>query len=116
MPLIKKEDYLKRLSIDLEIDFRNGNYDSSNAVDEYFERVEEFTKDYLMQNYDNQSNFIDKLNEKELQTYKDGLIYQAAYFWEVGELYINNPNNLPLMNRMAFIKFRSIGLCNYRSF
>ena len=112
---VKKEDYLHETSIDLNVEFRGGNYDSANAIDEFIDRAEEATIDYLKFNYDNEDVFIDKMSEQTLEKFKKGLIYQIQYFVQVGEIYNQNTDQPILCNRAMSI-FRQIGLCNYRCY
>jgi hypothetical protein len=113
---VKKEDYLHETSIDLNVEFRGSNYDSANAIDEFIDRAEEATIDYLKYNYDNEDDFIEKMSESTLAKFKKGLIYQIQYFVQVGEIYNDATTDKPILCNRAKSIFRTIGLCNYRGY
>lgn len=113
---VKQEDYLHVTSIDLNIEFRGSNYDSANAIDEFIERAENATIDYLKLNYDNEDDFIEQLSEASMEKFKKGLIYQIQYFVQVGEIYNQAERDRPMICNRAYSIFRSLGLCNYRGY
>ena len=109
---IKKEDYLYFSGVDLDIEFKSGNYDIEDSVNMFLKKVESRTINFLKNHYDN-LNFENKINAN-LERFKEGLLWQVDFTLANGELFNNADRNVNLITISpdAFNIFQSIGLCN----
>lgn len=100
---ITNDDYLKFTGVNLEIEFKNGNYDIADPVPVFIEQVETRVINRLKYYYDN-DNFEDKINKK-LDLFKKGLMFQIQHNLTYG---IDSGR----INEDAFNCFAICGLCN----
>ena len=115
MSYITKDDYLEFSGIDLELEFKNGNYDISDPVPIFIKRVEEIAIS-ILKNWFDTYKFEEKINNN-LEAFKRGMLWQINYILQNSELYLNNEQT-PVNNERKFISatsyniWRNIGLCN----
>ncbi len=108
---ITKEDYLHHSGKNLDIEFKNGNFDVDNPADVFLTRVEEQTIQYIKMHYQQAYDF-DTLINLDLATFKKGLLYQVDYILENGEVSLDSESLVERLGRPSFDCFRSLGLCN----
>ena len=114
MSYITKEDFLKFSGKDLELEFRNGNYDIADAVPLFINRVETVAVELLKDRYDNE-NIEEKINNN-LEQFKKGMLWQINHILDNSELYLSEFNQNKYLNDVALSIWRNIGLCNLRRF
>lgn len=111
---VTKEDFLKFSGKDLELEFRNGNYDIADAVPLFINRVETVAIELLKDRYDNQ-NIEEKINNN-LEQFKKGMLWQINHILDNSELYLSEFNQSKYLNDVALSIWRNIGLCNLRRY
>lgn len=111
---VTKEDFLKFSGKDLELEFRNGNYDIADAVPLFINRVETVAIELLKDRYDNE-NIEEKINNN-LEQFKKGMLWQINHILDNSELYLSEFNQSKYLNDVALSIWRNIGLCNLRRF
>lgn len=111
---VTKEDFLKFSGKDLELEFRNGNYDIADAVPLFINRVETVAIELLKDRYDNQ-NIEEKINNN-LEQFKKGMLWQINHILDNSELYLSEFNQNKYLNDVALSIWRNIGLCNLRRY
>ena len=114
MSYITKEDFLKFSGKDLELEFRNGNYDIADAVPLFINRVETVAIELLKDRYDNE-NIEEKINNN-LEAFKKGMLWQINYILDNSELYLSEMNQNKYLCDVALSIWRNIGLCNLRRY
>lgn len=111
---VTKEDFLKFSGKDLELEFRNGNYDIADAVPLFINRVETVAIELLKDRYDNE-NIEEKINNN-LEQFKKGMLWQINHILDNSELYLSEFNQNKYLNDVALSIWRNIGLCNLRRY
>lgn len=111
---VTKEDFLKFSGKDLELEFRNGNYDIADAVPLFINRVETVAIELLKDRYDN-FNIEEKINNN-LEQFKKGMLWQINHILDNSELYLSEFNQSKYLNDVALSIWRNIGLCNLRRY
>lgn len=111
---VTKEDFLKFSGKDLELEFRNGNYDIADAVPLFINRVETVAIELLKDRYDN-INIEEKINNN-LEQFKKGMLWQINHILDNSELYLSEFNQNKYLNDVALSIWRNIGLCNLRRY
>lgn len=111
---ITKDDFLAFSGKDLELEFRNGNYDIKDPVPMFIKRVETAVIELLKDRYDN-DDIETKINNN-LDKFKEGMLWQINHILDNSELYLSDFNQQRYINDIAFAIWRNIGLCNIRRF
>lgn len=111
---VTKEDFLKFSGKDLELEFRNGNYDIADAVPLFINRVETVAIELLKDRYDN-FDIEEKINNN-LEQFKKGMLWQINHILDNSELYLSEFNQSKYLNDVALSIWRNIGLCNLRRY
>ena len=112
MDYITKDDFLKFSGKDLELEFKNGNYDIADPVPMFIKRVETVAIALLKDRYDN-VNFEEKVNNN-LEKFKEGMLWQINHILDNSELYLSDYNEKKYINDVSLAIWISIGLCNLR--
>lgn len=112
---VTKDEFLKFSGLDLELEFKNGNYDIDDSVEMFINKVETSAIEILKDRYENY-NMEDKINN-HLAKFKEGMMWQIEYILNHGELY-NNAEADPskYLSPTAVMVWRNIGMCNIRSY
>lgn len=111
---VSKEDFLKFSGKDLELEFRNGNYDIADAVPVFIKRVETASIELLKDRYDN-INIEEKI-KNNINKFKEGMLWQINHILDNSELYLSEFNKSKYLNDIALSIWRNIGLCNLRRY
>lgn len=90
MTYINKNDFLAFSGKDLEVEFKNGNYDIKDPVPMFLKRVETTAIAFLKGNFDNFG--IESKIQNNLEQFKEGMLWQIDYILTNSELY-NDPEN-----------------------
>jgi len=107
--LITKQNYLDYSGIDLDIELRKGNSDNpTKAVAIFLARIENYCLDFLESNY-MVTPESDNFDEDD---FKKGVLYQIDYIRVNGDLTMYNPNELPVLSKVAYKAFKMGGMCN----
>ena len=114
MSFITKDDFLKFSGKDLDLEFKNGNYDISDAVPMFIEWVETVAINLLIDRYDN-VNIDDKI-QNNLIAFKQGMCWQIQHILDNSELYLSTFEEKRYLNDVALSIWRNIGLCNIRRY
>ena len=114
MDYITKDDFLKFSGKDLELEFKNGNYDVKEPVPIFINRVETVAIELLKDRYDN-NNIEEKINAN-LEKFKEGLCWQINHILDNSELYLSEFDKNKYLNDIAITIWKNIGLCNLRRF
>lgn len=119
MNYITKDDFFDFSGVDLELEFKNGNYDIDDPYKVFLKRVETATISILENRYDN-PNIYEKI-EKNINKFKEGMLWQIDYVLKNSELYMNNEdlnstNPKKYICPLSYDIFRTIGLCNLPSY
>lgn len=114
MSFITKDDFLKFSGKDLDLEFKNGNYDIADAVPIFIERVEIVAIELLKDRYDNY-NIEEKIN-RNLAKFKEGMLWQINHILDNSELYLSEFDKSKYLNDIAITIWRNIGLCNLRRY
>ena len=111
---VTKDEFLKFSGIDLELEFKNGNYDIDDTVQMFINKVETSAIEILKDRYDNFN--LDANIQNNLDKFKEGMMWQINYILDHGELY-NNSEAHPskYLSPTALMVWRNIGMCNLRS-
>lgn len=112
MSFITKDDFLKFSGKDLDLEFKNGNYDIADAVPMFIERVETVAINLLIDRYDNAN--IDEKIQNNLIAFKQGMCWQIQHILDNSELYLSTFEEKRYLNDVALSIWRNIGLCNLR--
>lgn len=112
MSFITKDDFLKFSGKDLDLEFKNGNYDIADAVPMFIERVETVAINLLIDRYDNVN--IDEKIQNNLIAFKQGMCWQIQHILDNSELYLSTFEEKRYLNDVALSIWRNIGLCNLR--
>lgn len=107
---ITKDDFLKFSGKDLDLEFKNGNYDIGDPVPMFIKRVETASIALLEERYEN-PNIEEKIN-KNLIKFKEGMCWQIQHILDNGELYLSEFDKKRYLNDIALSQWRLIGLCN----
>lgn len=112
---VTKDEFLEYTGKDLELDFKNGNFDIDDTVPMFIRKVESASIEILKDRYDNYN--IENTINNHLEKFKEGMIWQLDYILAHGELY-NNADADPskYLSPTAIMFWRNIGLCNNRSY
>ena len=101
---LTKDVYFEKRGIDLDIEFKSGQYDDpSNAVDKFLQQIEDFVVEYLETNYGTSRNQLDS------ETMEQALIYQVDHVLETGEI------NKQTLSDNAYRILRNKGYCNMQT-
>lgn len=111
---ITKDDFLAFSGKDLELEFRNGNYDIKDPVPMFIKRVETAVIELLKDRYDNED--IETKINNNLGKFKEGMLWQINHILDNSELYLSDFNQQRYINDIALSIWRNIGLCNIRRF
>ena len=114
MNYITKDDFLNFSGKDLDLEFKNGNYDISDPVPMFIKRVESASIALLEERYDN-PNIEEKIN-KNLDKFKEGMCWQIQHILDNSELYLSEFDKSKYLNDIAITIWRNIGLCNLRRY
>ena len=111
---ITKDDFLKFSGKDLDLEFKNGNYDIKEPVPMFIKRVETVAIELLKDRYDN-DNIEEKIN-RNLDKFKEGMCWQINHILDNSELYLSEFDKSKYLNDIAITIWRNIGLCNLRRY
>ncbi len=114
MAYITKDDFLKFSGKDLDLEFKNGNYDIGEPVPMFIKRVETASIALLEERYDN-PNIEEKIN-RNLDKFKEGMCWQIQHILDNSELYLSEFDKKKYLNDIAISKWKLIGLCNLPSY